>query len=74
MLTAGWLPARRPGSGLLEVTEPAVVMRRLDVATYERELGGVGFRRLRLFEASQIVPTDRLVVSDEAVRVLDARE
>ena len=59
---------------MLEITELNGVMTRLDVAVSEREMGGVRFRRLHLFEFSQSVPTDRLVVSDEGVRVLDTRE
>ncbi len=57
-----------------EVTELTVNLRRFGTATYVREKSGVAFHRFLLFETRERVRTDRLLVSDEAVRVLDNRE
>jgi len=59
---------------LLEITELTIGMRRLGMATYARERGGVIFKRMLMYETREKVYTDRLLVSDEAVRVLDVRE
>jgi hypothetical protein len=56
------------------VTELSIGIRRIDFATYTKERGGITFRRFVIFQTSEEVATDRLLVSDEAVRVLDRRE
>ena len=43
-------------------------------ATYTLQKMGVTFRRTLLFRTTVSIRTDRLLVSSEAVRVLDSRE
>jgi hypothetical protein len=49
-------------------------VRRIGFATYSKESGGITFRRFVIFQTTEEIATDRLLVSDEAVRVLDGRE
>ncbi len=56
------------------VTELSIEIRRIDFATYTKERGGVTFHRFVLFQTSEEIATDRLLITDEAVRVLDRRE
>ena len=57
-----------------EVVELSFGVRRLSSATYKWVQSGITFTRMLLFVATVKVSTDRLLVSDEAVRVLDRRE
>lgn len=59
---------------LIEMTELTVTLRKFGTATYVRERSGISFHRMLFFETSEKVATDRLLVTDEAVRVLDSRE
>lgn len=57
-----------------EVTELRLSLKRIGTATYVAQRAGIGFKRMLIFQTTVTVPTDRLLVSDEAVRVLDSRE
>lgn len=59
---------------MYKVFELKLSLRKIDVATYLRKVGGITFQRMLIFEINENVPTDHLIVSDEAVRVLDVRE
>ena len=59
---------------MLAVTELSVSLKRIGTASYDVRRAGVGFKRMMVFETTVTVTTDRFVVSDEAVRVLDSRE
>lgn len=59
---------------MYKVFELKLVLKKIDVATYFRKISGITFQRMLIFEIKENVPTDRLIVSDEAVRVLDVRE
>lgn len=59
---------------MMNVRELTVVLKKLDVATYVREKCGVSFQRMLIFVLDEKVSTDRLLVTEEAVRVLDTRE
>ncbi len=56
------------------VTELSISLKRIGTATYVTQRAGIGFKRMLIFQTTVKVPTDRLLVSDEAVRVLDSRE
>ena len=56
------------------VVELTVGLTRLASATYTLQKMGVTFRRTLLFRTTVSIRTDRLLVSSEAVRVLDSRE
>ncbi len=49
-------------------------LKRIGTATYVVERAGIGFKRMMIFQTTLTIATDRLLVSDEAVRVLDSRE
>ncbi len=49
-------------------------MRRISTASYVKRESGVAFKRMLIFEETERVATDRLLVSEEAVRVLAVRE
>ena len=49
-------------------------LKRIGTATYATEQAGIIFKRVLIFETTIRVATDRLLVSEEAVRVLDCRE
>lgn len=49
-------------------------LKRIGTATYATEEAGIVFKRMLIYETTIVVPTDRLLVSEEAVRVLDTRE
>jgi len=51
-----------------------MVLTKIGSATYRRETSGITFARFVIFQLSEIVATDRLFVSDEAVKVLDRKE
>ena len=57
-----------------DVVELTVGLTRLTSATYTLQRMGITFRRTLLFRTTLRVSTDRLLVSSEAVRVLDRRE
>jgi hypothetical protein len=59
---------------LQEVVELTVGLKWIGSATYVTEKLGISFRRTLLFVTTVTVPTDKLLVSKEAVRVLDRRE
>ena len=56
------------------VVELTVVLTRLASATYTLQKMRVTDRRTLLFRTTVSIRTDRLLVSSEAVRVLDSRE
>lgn len=57
-----------------EVTELRISLKKIGTATYVAQKAGIGFKRMLIFQTTVMIPTDRLLVSDEAVRVLDSRE
>ena len=57
-----------------KIIELSMELKRIGTATYAKEEGGIVFKRILIFETTIKVPTDRLLVSEEAVRVLDTRE
>lgn len=57
-----------------EITELCVVVRRIWTTSYVARESGIGFQRMLAFEAMERVTTDRLLVSEEAVRALDLKE
>jgi hypothetical protein len=59
---------------LLDVVELKLGVTRITSATYTLQRLGITFRRSLLFKTTVCVSTDRLLVSSEAVRVLDRRE
>ena len=59
---------------LQEVVELRMGLTKLSSSTYTLQRSGISFRRTLLFRTTVNVSTDRLIVSDEAVRVLDRRE
>ncbi len=56
------------------VTELRIALTKMEIASYQREKSGITFARFVLFQLKELVATDRLVVSDEAVKVLDRKE
>ncbi len=56
------------------VTELRMSLTKIESASYRKEKSGITFARFILFQLSEIVATDRLVVSNEAVKVLDRKE
>jgi hypothetical protein len=59
---------------LQTVTELKMALTKMEIASYRREKSGITFARFVLFQLKELVATDRLVVSDEAVKVLDRKE
>jgi hypothetical protein len=57
-----------------KVFELKLALKKLDVATYFRKISGITFQRMLVFQVREDIATDRLIVSEEAVRVLDLRE
>ena len=57
-----------------EVVELTVGLTRITSATYSTQKMGITFKRSLLFKTTISISTDRLLVSSEAVRVLDRRE
>ena len=57
-----------------QVIELRVPLKRFSSATYLTEKSGISFAKTLLFVTTESVSTDRLIVSDEAVRVLNERE
>ena len=57
-----------------DVVELTVGLTRITSATYTLERLGISFKRTVLFVTTVKVSTDRLLLSEEAVRVLDRRE
>jgi len=51
-----------------------MALTKMEIASYRREKSGITFARFVLFQLKELVATDRLVVSDEAVKVLDRKE
>ena len=49
-------------------------LKRLSSATYVTQKSGISFAKTLLFVTTESISTDRLIVSDEAVRVIDQRE
>ncbi len=56
------------------VTELSIDLKKIETATYVTRRAGIGFKRMMIYQATIRVATDRLIVSEEAVRVLDSRE
>lgn len=57
-----------------EVVELSFGLKKLSSATYVTRKWGITFSRTLLFITTERVNTDKLLVSHEAVRVLDRRE
>ena len=57
-----------------EVVELSMGLKKITTATYSTERAGIIFKRVVIVQTTIRVPTDRLLVSDEAVRVLGTRE
>lgn len=57
-----------------EVVELSVGLKRISSATYVTRKSGISFARTILFVTTVKVSTDKLLVSEEAVRVLNRRE
>ncbi len=57
-----------------DVVELTVELTRMTSATYTLQKMGITFKRTLLFRTTVRISTDRLLVSDEAVRVLNSRE
>ena len=57
-----------------DVVELTVGLTKITSATYTLQKLGITFKRSVLFMNTVCVSTDRLLVSSEAVRVLDRRE
>ncbi len=49
-------------------------LKKIGTATYVKEQSGIIFKRVVIVQTTVRVATDRLLVSDEGVRVLDRRE
>ncbi|MDG7008835.1 MAG: hypothetical protein JRN06_11490 [Nitrososphaerota archaeon] len=56
------------------MVELTVELTRMTSATYTLQKMGITFKRTLLFRTTVRISTDRLLVSDEAVRVLNSRE
>jgi hypothetical protein len=59
---------------LLEVVELTMGLKKIGTATLATEQSGIVFKRVVIVQTMVRVATDRLLVSDEGVRVLDRRE
>lgn len=56
---------------VIAVTELTVSLKRIGTASYVTQRSGVAFQRMLAFQTTETVRTDRLLVSGEAVRVLN---
>jgi hypothetical protein len=59
---------------LQEVVELSFGLKKISSATYITQRSGISFARMLLFTTIVKVSTDKLLLSDEAVRVLNDRE
>jgi hypothetical protein len=59
---------------LQEVVELSIGLKRISSATYITERSGISFASVLVFTTIVKVSTDKLLLSDEAVRVLNQRE
>lgn len=59
---------------MYKVTELHLTLKKIDAATYFKRVYGITFQAFLAFQVKEKIPTDRLIVSDEAVRVLDVKE
>jgi hypothetical protein len=59
---------------LQQVIELSFSLKRFSSATYVTEKSGISFAKTLLFVITENISTDRLIVSDEAVRVINQRE
>jgi hypothetical protein len=59
---------------LQQVIELSFPLKRFSSATYFTQRLGISFAKTFLFVTTESVSTDKLVVSEEAVRVLNQRE
>jgi hypothetical protein len=59
---------------LQEIVELSMGLKRIGTATLTSEQSGIVFKRVVIVQTTVRVATDRLLVSDEGVRVLDRRE
>ena len=57
-----------------EIVELSLGLKKISTATYVTTRSGITFTRTLMFMTTVKVSTDKLLVSDEAVRVLDRRE
>jgi hypothetical protein len=56
-----------------ELVRLKLSLRKLHTSEMKSEVFGLTFARFTLYQRTEDVTTDRLLVSDEAVRVLDTR-
>jgi hypothetical protein len=56
-----------------ELVRLKLSLRKLHTSEMKAEVLGLTFARFTLYQRTEDVTTDRLLVSDEAVRVLDTR-
>jgi len=59
---------------LREIVELKVELSKMESATLGNRVAGIVFLRMLLLRRSEAIVTDRLLVSEEGVRVLDLRE
>jgi hypothetical protein len=59
---------------LQEVVELSMGLKKIGTAILATERSGIVFKRVVIVQTMVRVATDRLLVSDEGVRVLDRRE
>lgn len=57
-----------------EVVELSFGLKRISSATYITQRSGISFASVLLFTTTVKISTDRLLLSEEAVRVLNHRE
>lgn len=57
-----------------EIVELSFGLKRISSATFVTQKSGISFARTLLFVTTVKVSTDKLLVSEEAVRVLDRRQ
>lgn len=55
---------------MLNVTELTVVLKKIGIATYAKRISGITFKSILIFQTQEKIATDRLLISDEGVRVL----
>jgi hypothetical protein len=56
------------------IVELNVGLKRIGMATYAKKEAGIVFKQLVIFQTTISVTTDKLLVSEEAVRVLGSRQ
>ena len=74
MARANSLCSNHHRTQLQEVVELSFGLKRISSATYITQRLGISFARVLIFTTIVKVSTDKLLVSEEAVRVLNQRE